>query len=70
MKQSLRLGRVGIGMGVHRTVAVMLVVASRLPGLSALPAALPHRRKIAYRGVAAAGGNPAHCRVTAGRGRG
>jgi hypothetical protein len=71
MKQSLRVGRVaGIGTGVNGTVAVMLVIASGLPGASVLPAALPHRRKIAYREVAAAGGKPAHCRVTAGRGRG
>ncbi len=49
MRQSVGLGRVaGIPVGVHWTVAVILVIIAEILGASVLPAALPHQPAVVY----------------------
>ena len=55
MRQSVGLGRVaGIPVGVHWTVAVILVIIAEILGASVLPAALPHQPAVVYWAAAAA----------------
>ena len=55
MRQSVGLGRVaGIPVGMHWTVAVILVIIAEILGASVLPAALPHQPTVVYWAAAAA----------------
>src|ERR1019366_7725721 len=55
MRQSVGLGRVaGIPVGVHWTVAVILVIIAEILGASVLPAALPRQPAVVYWAAAAA----------------
>src|ERR1019366_5479903 len=55
MRQSVGLGRVaGIPVGMHWTVAVILVIIAEILGASVLPAALPHQPAVVYWAAAAA----------------